>query len=129
MWEHLYSRTLPTHSHTPSLTRSRVTCCVKHRHVLCRRSPLNEREGRRFPIKDARLLLSKVDILYYFTFLTITMIRDISVFWGTDIFFEEPCISYHDHFRGINWTLWPLDLTAYWWRTRKCQLNHYNLSY
>ena len=31
--------------------------------------------------------------------------------------------------RGVNWTLWPLDLITYWWRTRSFQDKEYFLSY
>jgi len=31
--------------------------------------------------------------------------------------------------RGVNWTLWPLDLITYWWRTRSFQGTEYFLSY
>ena len=39
------------------------------------------------------------------------------------------CGGWYANAEGINWTLWPLDLVTYWWKTRKVNMRDYNLSF
>ena len=46
--------------------------------------------------------------------------------WMKNKVFQTPsCTSWYRNTAGINWTLWPGDLTRYWWVTRKIDLNEY----
>jgi len=42
---------------------------------------------------------------------------------------NNACVGWYRNDRGINWTLWPLDLVTYWWMTLKCNLEDYSLRY
>ena len=42
---------------------------------------------------------------------------------------SSACGSWYANAQGINWTLWPLDLVTYWWKTRKVNIGDYNLSF
>ncbi|XP_023329259.1 uncharacterized protein LOC111701982 [Eurytemora carolleeae] len=42
---------------------------------------------------------------------------------------NSACTGWYRNSRGVNWTLWPQDLVSYWWKTKSCDLQDYNLSY
>jgi len=42
---------------------------------------------------------------------------------------NSACTGWYRNARGINWTLWPLDLVTYWWRTRTCDFKDYKIKY
>ena len=35
------------------------------------------------------------------------------------------CTGWYRNAKGVNWTLWPLDLVTYWWYTRSCNMSEY----
>lgn len=37
------------------------------------------------------------------------------------------CLAWYTNSKGVNWTLWPSDLTHFWWKTKTCNLNDYHL--
>ena len=39
------------------------------------------------------------------------------------------CTGWYRNARGVNWTLWPLDLVSYWWYTRACTTHHYSMQF
>jgi len=39
------------------------------------------------------------------------------------------CVGWYRNARGVNWTLWPLDLVTYWWYTRSFDVNEYFVKY
>jgi len=41
---------------------------------------------------------------------------------------NSSCTGWYRNSRGVNWTLWPVDLTAYWWKTRSCNLENYHVT-
>ena len=36
---------------------------------------------------------------------------------------SSACGGWYTNAQGINWTLWPLDLVTYWWKTRKVNIS------
>jgi len=42
---------------------------------------------------------------------------------------NSECTGWYRNARGVNWTLWPLDLVTYWWYTRTCNMRDYFLKY
>jgi cation diffusion facilitator CzcD-associated flavoprotein CzcO len=42
---------------------------------------------------------------------------------------NSACTGWYRNDRGINWTLWPLDLVTYWWMTLTCNIKEYDLKY
>jgi len=42
---------------------------------------------------------------------------------------NSACTGWYRNARGFNWTLWPMDLITYWWRTRTCDFKQYNINY
>ena len=42
--------------------------------------------------------------------------------------FTEGCTAWYRNARGVNWTLWPNDLTSYWWHTYSCDEKDYEFS-
>jgi hypothetical protein len=45
----------------------------------------------------------------------------------TRVFGAGGCRAWYTNSKGVNWTLWPGDLTNYWWITKTCSLNDYQL--
>jgi len=45
------------------------------------------------------------------------------------VFSSQQVASWYKNDRGVNWTLWPLDLVSYWWYTKTVKMEDYNLSY
>lgn len=43
------------------------------------------------------------------------------------VFGAGGCSAWYLNSNGVNWTLWPGDLTEYWWKTKQCNLNDYIL--
>ena len=56
-----------------------------------------------------------------------TFHEDIFAQMKTRVFGAGGCTAWYTNTKGTNWTLWPGDLTQYWFLTRKCNLNDYNL--
>ncbi len=44
------------------------------------------------------------------------------------VFGAGGCQAWYLNSKGVNWTLWPRDLTTYWWVTRQCNLEDYHLN-
>ena len=42
---------------------------------------------------------------------------------------NSECSGWYRNAMGVNWTLWPLDLVTYWWKTKSCKLNDYFMQY
>jgi len=42
---------------------------------------------------------------------------------------NSQCTGWYRNARGVNWTLWPLDLVTYWWYTMSCNMNEYFVKY
>ena len=43
------------------------------------------------------------------------------------VFGAGGCRAWYNNSKGVNFTLWPSDLTHYWWVTRTCNLDEYLL--
>ena len=43
------------------------------------------------------------------------------------VFASGGCSAWYLNSKGVNWSLWSGDLTQYWLKTRKCNLNDYVL--
>ena len=43
------------------------------------------------------------------------------------VFRGDGCFAWYLNDKRVNWTLWPGDLTYYWWKTRKCSLDDYHV--
>merc|ERR1712179_529514 len=42
---------------------------------------------------------------------------------------NSQCTGWYRNSKGVNWTLWPLDLVTYWWYTKTCNMKDYSLKY
>jgi len=42
---------------------------------------------------------------------------------------NSACTGWYRNARGVNWTLWPLDLITYWWMSRTCDIKEFDLKY
>ena len=43
------------------------------------------------------------------------------------VFGSGGCTAWYTNDKGVNWTLWPGDLTSYWWTTKECDVKDYTL--
>lgn len=45
------------------------------------------------------------------------------------VFNSSGCSAWYKNARGVNWTLWPLDTVTYWWKTRVCNLQDFDIRF